>query len=150
MRVATMISLGASAVLGVGALFVARVYLPSVAPARAARPQCPAPRPTLPWSWPRRRCPTAPGLEAKHLTVSRLPASAVPEGAFTTVEQVLAVDGGAPVVLTPLGPREFVMPSKISGPGARASVAAMISPGHARLRPARIGRDRRGRPRPAW
>jgi pilus assembly protein CpaB len=68
-------------------------------------------------------------LEAKHLTVSRLPANAVPEGAFTTVAQVLAVDGGAPVVLTPVGAREALLPFKISGPGARASVAAMIGPG---------------------
>lgn len=129
MRVATMISLGASAVLGVGALFVARVYLPSVAPGQGGSAAVSRPAADTPVVVATEALPYGTRLEAKHLTVSRLPASAVPEGAFTTVEQVLAVDGGAPVVLTPLGPREFVMPSKISGPGARASVAAMISPG---------------------
>lgn len=127
MRVATMISLGASALLGVGALFVARVWLPGQdgeSPAAVSRPAADTPvvvaREVLPYGT---------RLEAKHLTVSRLPANTVPEGAFSTVEQVLAVDGGAPVVLTALGPREVVMPSKISGPGARASVAALIDPG---------------------
>jgi len=127
MRVATMISLGASALLGVGALFVAKVWLPGsadVGPAAASRPAADTPvvvaSAALPYGT---------KLEAKHLTISRMPANVVPEGAFATVEQVLAVDGGAPVVLSPLGPREFVLPSKISGPGARASVAALIGPG---------------------
>lgn len=127
MRVATMISLGASALLGVGALFVARVWLPSEADGAgvaAARPA--ADTPVVVAS---ELLPYGTRLEAKHLTLSRLPASAVPEGAFATVEQVLAADGGAPVVLTPIGAREALLPFKISGPGARASVAAMIAPG---------------------
>jgi pilus assembly protein CpaB len=129
MRVATMISLGASALLGVGALFVARVYLPGVAEGRDGPAAMSRPAADTPVVVAAEALPYGTKLEAKHLKVSRLPASAVPEGAYATVAQVLAVDGGAPVVLTPLGPREFVTPSKISGPGARASVAAMISPG---------------------
>ncbi|MBW3617096.1 MAG: Flp pilus assembly protein CpaB [Proteobacteria bacterium] len=128
MRVATMISLGASALLGVGALFVARVWLPSTVdgagPAAVSRPAADTPVVVA-----AEALPYGTRLEAKHLTISRLPASAVPEGAFATVAQVLSVDGGAPVVLTPVGAREAVLPFKISGPGARASVAAMIAPG---------------------
>lgn len=125
MRVATMISLGASALLGVGALFVARVWLPSGGGEQAA-PQAVADKPVVVAS-----TAVAYGvkLEAKHLMVARLPANAVPAGAFTTVEQVLAHDKGAPVVLTPLSQREPVLAAKLSGPGARASVAAMIGPG---------------------
>ena len=128
MRVATMISLGASALLGVGALFVARVWLPAnvegAGPASVSRPAADTPVVVA-----TEALPYGTRLEAKHLTVSRLPANAVPEGAFATVAQVLAADGGAPVVLTPVGAREALLPFKISGPGARASVAAMIGPG---------------------
>ena len=44
--------------------------------------------------------------------------------------QVLAQDGGGPpVALTPIAARETLLPSKLSGPGARASVAAEIGEG---------------------
>jgi len=126
MRVATIISLGASALLGVGALVVARVWLPAAGEGPKAAPLVTADSPVVVAAAP---LPFGTKLEAKHLTVSRVPANAVPAGAFSTIEQVMAQDGGAPVVLSPLGLREPVLPSRISGPGARASVAAMIGPG---------------------
>jgi len=129
MRVATMISLGASALLGVGALFVARVWLPGAAPGEGAASAVSRPAADTPVVVASEALAYGTRLEAKHLTVSRMPANVVPEGAFATVAQVLAADGGAPVVLTPLGFREAVLPAKISGPGARASVAALIGPG---------------------
>lgn len=125
MRVATMISLGASALLGVGALFVARVWLPSSGESAQAAPKVADTAMVVASS----AVPYGVRLEAKHLTVARVPANAVPEGAFTTVQQVLAHDKGAPVVLTPLAAREPILPAKLSGPGARASVAAMIGAG---------------------
>jgi pilus assembly protein CpaB len=43
---------------------------------------------------------------------------------------VLAQDGGGPpVALTPIAARETLLPSKLSGPGARASMAAEIGDG---------------------
>jgi pilus assembly protein CpaB len=126
MRVATMISLGASALLGVGALFVARTWLPAGGEAAGAAPAVAADRSVVVAAMP---LPYGTKLEAKHLTVAKAPASAVPEGAFTTVAQVLAHDKGAPVVLAPLNLREPVLATRLSGPGARASVAAMIGPG---------------------
>ena len=124
MRLATVISLGASALLGVGALFVARVWLPS-----SAAPAAPTEPPGV--SVVVATTPLAYGvkLEAKHLAVARLPAGSAPEGAFTSVEQVLAQDGGAPVVLVPITAREPVLPSKLTGPGARPTIAAMITDG---------------------
>jgi pilus assembly protein CpaB len=69
-------------------------------------------------------------LEAGALTVIKVPESALPAGAFTAVNQVLAVDhGGAPVALIPMAPKEPVLPAKLSGPGARPSVAAEIADG---------------------
>lgn len=131
MRVATMISLGASALLGVGALFVARVWLPAAVQGQGQGPVAVESRAAAdtPVVVATEALPYGTRLEAKHLTIARMPANVVPEGAFATVEQVLAVDGGAPVVLTPLGLREPLLPAKISGPGARATVASLISPG---------------------
>ena len=129
MRVATVISLGASALLGVGALFVAKVWLPASGGGQGPEAAVSRPAADTPVVVAAEALPYGAKLEAKHLQVTRMPANAVPVGAFATVAQVLAQDGGAPVVLTPLGQREAVLPSKISGPGARASVAAMIGPG---------------------
>ncbi len=68
-------------------------------------------------------------LEAGNLTIRRLPADAIPEGAFSTVEEVLAQDEGAPLVLTPIAQREPVLPNKISGAGSRPSVATQLTEG---------------------
>src|SRR5204862_7547639 len=62
--------------------------------------------------------------------VLNIPANAVPDGAFTTVAAVLKQDnGGAPVTLTPIAAREALLPAKLSGPGARSSIAAEIADG---------------------
>lgn len=128
MRVATIVSLGVSALLGVGALFVAKVWLPSKAagPGRAVA----APMVTMTSIVAANAAvPFGTKLEAKNLTLIKVPAGSVPEGAYTSIDQVIALDGGGPVALTPLVAREPVLPSKVSGPGAKASVAATISAG---------------------
>jgi pilus assembly protein CpaB len=69
-------------------------------------------------------------LDAGKVAIMRVPADAVPTGAFTTVEQVLAQDnGGPPVALTQISAKELLLPAKLSGPGARASVAVEIADG---------------------
>lgn len=113
--------------LGLGALFVAKVALPARGVAQAAQPVVAEGVPVV----------IAAGaikygerLEPKHLTIARMPKDAVPEGAFSTVEAVLSQqDGGAPVALTPIAAREPLLPAKLSGPGARKSVAAEIKEG---------------------
>ncbi|MFZ5671129.1 MAG: Flp pilus assembly protein CpaB [Pseudomonadota bacterium] len=129
MRVATIASLGASALLGVGALVVAKVWLPNAqhGPGKAAA-QTPAMALT-PVVAASGAVAFGQKLEAKNLTVIRMPASAAPEGAYASVDQVLKLDGGAPVTLTSLVNHEPILPAKISGGGARPSVAAIISPG---------------------
>jgi pilus assembly protein CpaB len=122
MRLATIISLGASAVLGIGALVVARVWLPS--PEKEAKnlamtPVVVASRPIA----------FGTKLDAKNLAVVSLPADGAPIGAYRTIDDIIKLDGGAPVALVAMSPREAVLPSKLSGAGARASVAAMITPG---------------------
>src|ERR1700743_3413968 len=125
MRVITIVSLGASAVLGLGALFVAKTVLPSQA---AARPAAMAQAAGVPVVVAAKEIKFGDKLDAGMLTIAKVPAEVMPQGAFSTVQQVLAQDaGGAPVALTPIAVHEALLPSKLSGPGARPSVAAEIA-----------------------
>lgn len=130
MRVATIASLGASALLGVGALFVAKVWLPnsSNGATRAAAGELPAPT-LVPVVAAAGAVPFGHKLEARNLTLIRMPAGAVPEGAYASIQQVIGLDGGAPVTLTALVNHEPILPAKVSGGGAKPSVAATISEG---------------------
>ena len=126
MRVVTIVSLGACAVFGLAALIVAKTMLPSGAAAKPTEPTV-AGQPVVAAKTPLK---FGDRLDASKLMIVKLPSNAVPEGAFTTVAQVLAQDGGAaPVALTPIEAREPLLPSKLSGPGARASMAAEIGEG---------------------
>ena len=128
MRVATIASLGGSAVLGLGALLVAKVWLPSQSSPRQA--QAAAPVAGAPVVVAASALAYGTKLEAKHLKLVRLPLGVQPPGAYSSIDQVLKLDaGGAPVVLTPIAEREPVLPQKLSGPGVRPTVAAEITPG---------------------
>ncbi|WP_430421732.1 Flp pilus assembly protein CpaB [Phenylobacterium sp.] len=128
MRVVTIVSLAASAVLGLGALVVAKVMLPNAAAAKSPIVQAQAQgEPMVVAS---RAIKYGEKLQASMLTVIKAPKDAIPEGAFTTVNAVLAADrGGAPVALTPMSAREPLLPLKISGPGSRPIVSAAIAEG---------------------
>lgn len=125
MRPSTILSLGASALLGVGALVVAKVWLPGAgpgAPAQAAVNTVPVVAASTAIAYGTK-------LDEKNLTVLRVPAAAAPEGAYRSIDEVIKLEGGAPVALTQIAAREPVLPFKLSGGGAKASVAAVISPG---------------------
>lgn len=129
MRVGTVVSLGASAALGLGALFVAKVALPArsnVAVAAAPAPVASGVSVVVA----AKDIKYGERLDASHLKVVQVPRDAAPAGAFASINLVLAQDnGGAPVALTPILAREALLPTKLSGPGARPSVAAEIGPG---------------------
>ncbi|MFL5296427.1 MAG: Flp pilus assembly protein CpaB [Phenylobacterium sp.] len=128
MRVVTIVSLGASAVLGLGALVVAKAVLPNASSAKATANT--APTAGVPVVVAKAPLKFGDKLDASKVVVLNIPANAVPEGAFTTVAAVLKQDnGGAPVTLTPIAAREPLLPSKLSGPGARSSIAAEIADG---------------------
>ena len=128
MRVGTIVSLAASAALGIGALVVARMWLP--AHTAGAAPHVAQIQPGVPVVLAASPIAYGTKLEAKELTVARIPADAAPQGAFATVDQVLRQDsGGAPVALVAMAPREPVLATKLSGPGARATLAALIDEG---------------------
>ena len=128
MRVATIASLGASAVLGLGALLVARAWLPNPQPKGLALKA--APVEGVPVVLAAGPIPYGAKLQAKDLVVMQLPRAAAPPGAYSSVAQVMKIDsGGAPVALTTLAAREPVLPEKLSGAGARPTLAAQISDG---------------------
>ena len=129
MRVATMVSLGASAVLGLGALAVAKIWLPAQAPRTQTAAQA-APAPVgVPVVIAGSAIAYGARLEARNLRLATLPRSAVPEGSFTSIAAVINQPDGAPVALQSIHPREPILANRISGPGARASLAATIGAG---------------------
>ncbi len=96
MRIATIASLVASAALGLGALFVARFWLPSQSNAAVVHPASAGPG--VPVVLAATTIAYGQKLQAKDLILSRLPAEAVPPGAYASIEQVMKQDaGGAPV-----------------------------------------------------
>lgn len=128
MRLVTIVSLSASAVLGIGALLVAKVALPNAASAKLPAHQTEVAG--TPMVVAARDIKYGDKLEPGMLQVVRVPASAVPPGAFSTVKDALGADpSGPPVAITPIADREPVLPTKLSGPGARRSVAAEIKEG---------------------
>jgi pilus assembly protein CpaB len=129
MRTGTVVSLGASAVLGLGALVVARLWLPQPSHAPQARPTLQIAAGSVPVVVASGPIAYGAKLDASHLTVVRLPSNAVPQGAFSTTAQILSQQGGPPVALTTIAPHEPLLPSKLSGPGARAIVSAGITEG---------------------
>ena len=123
MRVGTIVSLGASAVLGLGALVVAKVWLPSTGKHEKQVETVPIVAAAKPLAFGTK-------LDEKSLVVLQLPVDAAPVGAYHSVSEVIKLDaGGAPVALTPIAAREVLLPGKLSGAGVRASVAAIITPG---------------------
>ncbi|MFN3859495.1 MAG: Flp pilus assembly protein CpaB [Caulobacter sp.] len=129
MRLGTIISLGASAALGVGALVVAKVWLPEGQPGQGQAAAMAPAESLVPVVAAKADIPFGKKLEAKDLMVLKLPKDAVPEGAYSTINEVTALDGGAPVTLARLTAREPLLPAKLSGGGVKANVAATISPG---------------------
>src|SRR5262245_16350815 len=55
------------------------------------------------------------------------PKASVPDGAFAKISDVLTE--GRRVVLAPISPNEPILKWKISGPGARASLSAVVTEG---------------------
>jgi pilus assembly protein CpaB len=127
MRVVTIVSLGACALFGLSALVVAKTMMPNPGVAKAAAPP---PATGVPIVVAKATLKFGDRLDANKVEILKIPSNAVPDGAFTTVAQVLSQDGGgAPVALTAIAAREPLLPAKLSGPGARASVAAEIGEG---------------------
>ena len=66
-------------------------------------------------------------LQQETLREMPWPKSSVPDGAFAKISDILAQ--GRRVVLSPISPNEPILKWKISGPGARASLSAVVTEG---------------------
>ena len=127
MRTATIISLGASALLGIGALVVARNMGPTKPPAASLRVEHASTG--VPVVVARQNLAYGAKLDASQLTLVNLPAADVPAGAYSSIAAAVGQPGSPPVAITPMAAHEVVLPTKISGPGARASLSAGIADG---------------------
>ena len=67
-------------------------------------------------------------LTREHVKLVDWPAAAVPEGAFTTIEEVINEEQPH-VVLQSIEPNEPILPTKITGPGQRATLSTVIADG---------------------
>ncbi len=128
MRVATIVSLGASALLGVGALVVAKTMLPDGTGQGKAGAAAPISN-LIPVVAAKADLPFGVKLAAKDLMIIKLPKDAVPEGVYSTISSVVSLDNGGPVTLARITAREPLLPAKLSGGGSKANVAAVIGEG---------------------
>ena len=130
MRIVTIASLGASAVLGVAALFVARTWLPTSTQSSASAASSQAVKNLKPMVVAAKALPYGARLTSADLRLAQVPGDFVPPGAFVTIESVLTQDAGkAPVVVQAIAANEPILPTKVTGPGARPSVAIQIAEG---------------------
>ena len=74
--------------------------------------------------------PVAFGTELKGDTVTEIAWASgnMPEGAFATKEQLFK-DGGRRVALAPIQKNELILKTKVTGPGQRASLSALLDQG---------------------
>lgn len=66
-------------------------------------------------------------LGAADLKTARWPAGEIPPGAFHGVQEL--VSGSPRVALGPIGQNEPILPQRVSGPGGRPTLSALIRPG---------------------
>lgn len=66
-------------------------------------------------------------LNARNLREQPWPDNAVPDGSFASIEALLAA--GKRMVLTAIAENEPILASKVTGPGQRATLSAVLTPG---------------------
>lgn len=128
MRKSTLVMIAFAVVFGLLAVFVAQSWLNNAAANRmkslqAKKPE--APVSTLVVAAERLQYGTE--LAANHLREIAWPADALPSGAFAKVADVLGA--GKRVVLSPVEPNEPLLALKITGPGQRATLSALVGEG---------------------
>lgn len=127
MRIGSVIMLGAALVFGLAAAFLAKIWLENQTPAQPAvveRPAVPL-RTVVVATKPLRF-----GMEVpkSHLKEIEWPEGAVPKGSFSRIAEIL--DGkGKRLVLAAIAANEPVLREKITGPGQRATLSALVGPG---------------------
>lgn len=129
MRSSTLVMVGLALVFGVAAVFVAQFWLDRQASLRLRQMQADN-RPVATRTVVVAAVPLRFGLELgkQHLREVAWPDGAVPAGAFGSVSEFLGPEGKR-VVLAAMEPNEPVLRSKVTGPGQRGTLSAVIREG---------------------
>ena len=125
--------IGIAAVFGAISIFAADFWVKSQAKADAEEKTASIPAPVTPKVEFKTivvaNAPLRYGMELDRAQLTEIPWSeeSVPQGAFTTINSLLAE--GSRVVLSPIEINEPVLLSKLSGPNGRATLSNMMTPG---------------------
>ena len=128
MRASTIVMIGFAVVFGLLAVFIAQVWLNNQASKQAKNYELnkqPVTMQTVVVAKQPLRFGTE--LTASALQEIEWPAASIPAGAFNKISDLL--HGGRRVVLTAIEPNEPVLSLKITGPGQRATLSALVKPG---------------------
>ncbi|PVM83018.1 Flp pilus assembly protein CpaB [Caulobacter endophyticus] len=125
MQTKTVISLGAAAVLGLGAVLAARVYM------SAGRVDAPVVKDTGSTPVVVAAQPLARGfkLQSTVLKVAHYPTDAVPAGAFRSIPEAASGPGGARIALKDIAANEPILADRVSGSGGRSNLASSLGEG---------------------
>jgi pilus assembly protein CpaB len=127
-RISTLVMIGFAVLFGLVAVFIAQSWLNSQAEMRMrsleANRQPVATQTIVVASKPLR---FGAELNSSSLREIAWPADALPAGAFAKISDLMA--SGRRVVLTGIEANEPILPSKITGPGQRATLSAVIADG---------------------
>ena len=128
MRSSTLVMIGFAVVFGLLAVFIAQAWLSNQANMQAKSFEAnkkPVATQTVVVAKQALRFGTE--LNASMMQEVPWPADARPNGAFTTINDIMS--GGRRVVLAAIEANEPVLPLKITGPGQRATLSALVKPG---------------------
>ena len=127
MRGNTLVTLVIAVVFGAIAVFLANIWLKAQAPGPVVQVIQPSNVETSTIVVAGRDMKFGEPLNEEVLREIPWPKTAVPDGAFAKIDDV--IKDGRRVVLTSISPNEPILKWKISGPGARASLSALVNDG---------------------
>jgi pilus assembly protein CpaB len=126
-RASTLVMIGFAVVFGVLAVFVAQVWLNNQASKQARHLETAKPVATRTIVVAKKALRFGTALTANMMREVPWPAKAMPAGAFAKISDVLG--HGKRVVLTAIEPNEPILALKITGPGQRATLSALVQKG---------------------
>lgn len=127
MRASTIVMTGFAVVFGLLAVFIANVWLKNQASKQVTTHDVQKAVPSQTVVVAKQSLRFGTELNASMLQEAPWPSETVPAGAFTKIDDVLSK--GRRVVLAAIEPNEPVLALKITGPGQRATLSALVRPG---------------------
>ena len=136
MRTNTLVTLGASAAFGLMAVFLARSWINDAVRSEFAGRKTGEPTPVSAQAIETQSVIIADidlgfgdVLDPQVLRLVNMPVDMVPAGSFTNFDALLGAGDERTIVLSRMGYNEPILDYKVSGPGGRGSLSAVIAPG---------------------